>query len=289
MPRSFSPEQGPHEPPPETRDQQREAICFDFGPRLLELEERIVQQAIVQDFRDVKELRALEAEYESLERQFQDRVAQENLGAAQSADTQEVDNGSNFDDLHEWSRTKRQKIAAERAETIISSNPDLIELKKAVAHLKDEAASLDGLSMAMIIRDSEGLDLCINAIIGKNIETNRVISLLKEKITEARRLVKKGTAGSVPMETSSKEQYTPVDVPIDEREILPHEQHIAELDRLYPNARSRSIVEYGGKRYRIRYYPETSRSGKTVHRWHHGWELYTEEQAQADQKNKKKK
>jgi hypothetical protein len=47
----------------------------------------------------------------------------------------------------------------------------------------------------------------------------------------------------------------------------------AELDRLYPNAQSKRIVEYQGQNWIRRYVPlDVSRSGKTVHRWHGYWE-----------------
>lgn len=51
----------------------------------------------------------------------------------------------------------------------------------------------------------------------------------------------------------------------------------AELDKLYPNAKSRKIVEYNGKRYQSRYFPrDISRSGKTIHEWGHTWRLVEE-------------
>jgi hypothetical protein len=47
-----------------------------------------------------------------------------------------------------------------------------------------------------------------------------------------------------------------------------------QLDALYPDAKSKTIVEYEGKKYKIRYYAaQESRSGKTVQRWSHKWEL----------------
>ncbi len=52
----------------------------------------------------------------------------------------------------------------------------------------------------------------------------------------------------------------------------------AELDGFYPNAQSRSIVEYKGKKYQIRYFPlSASRSGKTVHEWGHQWQCLDKE------------
>ncbi len=46
-----------------------------------------------------------------------------------------------------------------------------------------------------------------------------------------------------------------------------------ELDRLYPNTKSRKIVEHNGKRYQSKYFPrDISRSGKTVHEWSHFWQ-----------------
>lgn len=45
-----------------------------------------------------------------------------------------------------------------------------------------------------------------------------------------------------------------------------------ELDRLFPNARSKEVVEHNGKKYQCRYWPlEKSRSGKTVNDWVKSW------------------
>jgi hypothetical protein len=45
-----------------------------------------------------------------------------------------------------------------------------------------------------------------------------------------------------------------------------------ELDRMYPNAKPRSIVSHNGKQYQIRYFPVVaSRSRKTVKEWGHNW------------------
>ena len=45
-----------------------------------------------------------------------------------------------------------------------------------------------------------------------------------------------------------------------------------ELDGLYPKARSRTIVEYEGKKYQLRYFPlaETA-EGEKVKEWGHRW------------------
>ena len=54
----------------------------------------------------------------------------------------------------------------------------------------------------------------------------------------------------------------------------PEEKLGEELDRLYPNAKSKTIVDYNGEKYQIRYYPRSkSNSGKTVHEWGHEWRL----------------
>ncbi len=45
-----------------------------------------------------------------------------------------------------------------------------------------------------------------------------------------------------------------------------------ELDRLYPNAKSRTIVTHNCKQYQVRYFPLVeSRSRKTVKEWGHNW------------------
>ncbi len=48
----------------------------------------------------------------------------------------------------------------------------------------------------------------------------------------------------------------------------------AELDRLFPKAKSKDIVSYNGNRYQRRYFPlQTSRSRKTVKEWGREWVL----------------
>lgn len=47
----------------------------------------------------------------------------------------------------------------------------------------------------------------------------------------------------------------------------------AELDRAFPKAKSKDVVELNGKRYQLRFMPaEKSRSRKTVMSWHRWWE-----------------
>lgn len=43
-----------------------------------------------------------------------------------------------------------------------------------------------------------------------------------------------------------------------------------ELDRLYPGAKSKTIVEYNGKKYQIRYFPLRKSRGKVLE-WEHAW------------------
>ena len=44
------------------------------------------------------------------------------------------------------------------------------------------------------------------------------------------------------------------------------------LDRLYPNAKPKTIVTHNGKQYQVRYFPLVqSRSRKTVKEWGHKW------------------
>lgn len=51
-----------------------------------------------------------------------------------------------------------------------------------------------------------------------------------------------------------------------------HEQIESALDRLFPNARSKEIVDYEGKKYERRFTPlEWSRSRKSVTVWGRSW------------------
>lgn len=53
----------------------------------------------------------------------------------------------------------------------------------------------------------------------------------------------------------------------------PQELLERELDKMFPDAKSKDIVEYEGKRYQRWYRPlHRSNSGKTVKVWDRGWE-----------------
>lgn len=57
-------------------------------------------------------------------------------------------------------------------------------------------------------------------------------------------------------------------IPRSDREVLE-----SKLDRAFPDAQSKEIVEFEGRRYRRRFYPsERSRSRKTVKAWRATWE-----------------
>jgi hypothetical protein len=46
-----------------------------------------------------------------------------------------------------------------------------------------------------------------------------------------------------------------------------------EIDRAFPNAKSKQVVSHCGKQYQLRFLPaERSLSGKSVHRWFRWWE-----------------
>ena len=53
------------------------------------------------------------------------------------------------------------------------------------------------------------------------------------------------------------------------------EERIArELDELYPKSKSKTVVEYRGKIYQIRYSPATETArGEKVKEWKHRWVL----------------
>ena len=55
----------------------------------------------------------------------------------------------------------------------------------------------------------------------------------------------------------------------------PEEEKIsAALDILHPGARSRTVVEYEGRKYQLRYFPITkSAEGEKVKEWGHRWIL----------------
>lgn len=53
----------------------------------------------------------------------------------------------------------------------------------------------------------------------------------------------------------------------------PEEERDAELDKAFPNARSKEVVEWRGEKFRRRFLPDAkSNSGKTVKSWIKLWE-----------------
>lgn len=74
----------------------------------------------------------------------------------------------------------------------------------------------------------------------------------------------------------AREAFAVVEADLKRRGILPLtelERLHAELDRTFPNAKSREVVTFEGVQYRRRFYPATrSNSGKTVRSWDKTWE-----------------
>jgi hypothetical protein len=62
-------------------------------------------------------------------------------------------------------------------------------------------------------------------------------------------------------------------MPNHQRPATPEEQRITEaLDALYPKARTRTVVEYEGKKYQLRYFPiAKDEDGGKVKEWGHHW------------------
>lgn len=57
-------------------------------------------------------------------------------------------------------------------------------------------------------------------------------------------------------------------IPLTEQEQLERD-----LDATFPNAKSKQIVEFQGRKYQRKFWPlEKSRSGKSVTEWGRGWE-----------------
>ncbi|ESY22457.1 MULTISPECIES: hypothetical protein [unclassified Mesorhizobium] len=74
---------------------------------------------------------------------------------------------------------------------------------------------------------------------------------------------------------SAREKVREVESALKDDGTLPksdHERVESSLDHLFPNARSKEIVEYEGQKYQRRFAPlEWSRSRKSVTVWHKSW------------------
>jgi len=58
-------------------------------------------------------------------------------------------------------------------------------------------------------------------------------------------------------------------------QLTPEEKEINQaLDELYPGAKSKTVVEYEGKKYQMRYFPlQKTAEGEKVKAWGHRWVL----------------
>jgi len=76
---------------------------------------------------------------------------------------------------------------------------------------------------------------------------------------------------------AARSQVRRIEAELKRSGVLPRTEHEileAELDTRYPNARSREIVEYDGKKYQRIFTPlQFSRSRKTVMEWQRNWKL----------------
>lgn len=65
-------------------------------------------------------------------------------------------------------------------------------------------------------------------------------------------------------------------MPNDKKPITAEEEKInIVLDTLHPKARSRTVVEYDGKNYQLRYFPlEKTEDGVKVKEWGHRWIIF---------------
>lgn len=74
---------------------------------------------------------------------------------------------------------------------------------------------------------------------------------------------------------SARERVREIESALKEAGVLPkteHEKLESTLDRMFPNARSKEMVEYEGQRYQRRFTPlEQSRSRKSVTAWGKSW------------------
>jgi len=97
----------------------------------------------------------------------------------------------------------------------------------------------------------------------------------------AERWVAAGLADdSNPLDTEAKlvaKKVREIEEDLKRRGIIPYTDHElaeASLDAAFPNAQSKEIVTYNGRRYLRRFYPvEKSKTGKTVRKWGKEWVL----------------
>ena len=303
----------------------KQEIFREFDPRLTELNGRIIAYLSEHGADDVEELRRFDKEGKKMSGQFFSKVED----AGKNFDQKFKGLGlREFElswlDLTWYRNDQREKRYSQDSKVIkgfLKQKPPISELRsmieKAKAEvvpwkkLEDQVESKFGKNFVGSaiwdaiedkkhdIEDKNGLDLLKRAFEETKDERQEYSEEdLEEAKQDLERANEIGMSGNNPNAGRARQQAARNRLRTVEQalkgsgqlEKSQEEKLTEELDKLYPNAKSKTVIEYQGKKYQIRYFPlESSRTGKTIFEWGHQWVPFLEEQAKKPSKRSPKK
>jgi hypothetical protein len=292
----------------EAHDKRWTKLFQEFDPKLTDLNNRIISYLLEHGVDNSERLKDLEKEGDDLRDQFDDRVRQEDKSFRQEFDNQYRGMEMTFDDFLTDRGFKGHDERMIQVRRVMDLKPTINDLRNKIEELRREAEPWKRLQLEV---NKSGRKYLLNpisdAVYDKESEISGLAGLLEaevEKIKDAcedytvedlekaeldvEKADEIGFSGNNPNAGRARQQAARARLRTVKNalkqsgklEKTPEEQLTEELDKLYPNSKSRTIAEYKGKKYQIRYFPlETSRTGKTVLAWGHKWELFSGGQA----------
>lgn len=289
-------------------EKRRANLFKEFNPKLNDLNNRIIAYLLEHGIDNDEELKDIEKEGEALENQFDQRVEQEDKDFRQQFGNQYRGLELGFDDFKQDRHFKEHDRHMKDVRQIMKQKPTTGDLRRKIEELKKEAKPWEKLQKEVNASGREYLlNPISNAVYDKESEISGLAVLLKEEVEKMKdisvdytaedlekaekdleRANEIGMSGNNPnagraIQKAARSRLRTVKEVLKQSgqvEKTPEEKLTEELDNLYPNAKSKTVVEHRGKKYQVRYFPlESSRTGKTVFEWGHSWIPFSEELA----------
>ncbi|MBU6141856.1 hypothetical protein KGO95_01890 [Patescibacteria group bacterium] len=296
----------------ETEEKNKQEIIREFDPKLTDLYDRIIMHLSEHGSGNTEELKRFNKEGNKLSGQFFDKV--EDVGKVFNKKFKqygflefEMDWTTDLVWYRNDQREKRHRQDIKPIQDFIKRKPPISEIRAMIEKAKKEVVSWEKLGKDLEkklgedfvgsavwdaieenisdIEEKNGLNLLENAL--EELKDERQ-EYTKEDYKEALEEANKDYGGRSNNPNAGRARQQAADRRLrtveqalkqsGKIEKTPEERLTEELDQVYPNAKSKTVVEYQGKKYQVRYFPlETSRTGKTVFEWGHQWVPFSEE------------
>jgi hypothetical protein len=299
-------------------EKRRSSMFQEFDAILSDLNSRIIACLVEYGVNDNEKLNNLEKEGDDLEDQFDLRGEQEGATLLQQFGSQYRGLEFGFDDFERDRGFRRHDQHIKEVRRVMKQGPTINDLRSRIEELIQEAKTWRELQKKVINSGRKYLlNPISNAVYDKESEISSLARLLEKEVEKikdasgdyvvgdlekAKQGLEKaneiGMIGNNPNAGRARQQTARARLRTVEQalkqsgkvEKKPEEKLTEELDELYPNAKSKTVIEYQGKKYQIRYFPlESSRTGKTVFEWGHRWVPFLEEKTSKPKRKFSKK